>query len=237
MKSSIRSRNDCSSPRKAPRPSFTFTQGKRLHTRSDELARRREVSGLTLLVRARTMKSRALILLVPAALALSACAVVPGNPSYGYGYGYDAGPAWVEPAPYYYQTVPPSPYVGGIWIEGSWNDEHGRREWRPGHWVPPHPGDVHGRPPHRGDGRYAGDQGHRPPRTGIGDGDARGDHGHRGDPSDRVDRGDRGERGDGRPGGAWASEGRSERGAGRPPLSSGAAFGVNNPPDPRITPP
>ena len=165
----------------------------------------------------RSMNTRAPVLLVPIVLALSACAVAPIAPSYGYdygyGYGYGGGPAWVQPAPYY-QTVPVSPYVGGIWIEGTWANVQGRREWHPGHWVPPRSGEVRGRPPYRGDGHYAGDQGHRPPRT------------------------DTGDRGDGRHGGGWGFAGRGERGATRQvPEFPGAAFDAGSRTDPRITPP
>jgi len=160
------------------------------------------------------------MILLPATLALSACAVAPLAPSYGYGYGYgyDAGPAWVEPAPYsYYQAVPVSPYVGGVWIDGSWTEVRGRREWQPGHWVAPHWGNVRGEPSHRGDGRYADDRRHRPPRADIGD---------------------RGDQGDGRRGGGWNSTGRGNRGETRQvPEFPGAVFDAGSRTDPRITPP
>ena len=170
---------------------------------------------------------RALLFLVPIAVVLSGCAVAPASPSYGYsyGYGYDdapyGGPVWVQGAVPYYEAVPASPYVGGIWIGGSWSDDHGRREWRPGHWAPPRGGHEHARPPYRRDVRDPGDHRvYRPPvsRPGVDD--------------DRRGRG----RGDG----GWAND--RPRGERRPALRQtpsypGAAFDAGSRTDPRITPP
>jgi len=165
---------------------------------------------------------RALFLLVPIAVALAGCAVAPVSPSYGYGYGYDdrayGGPVWGA-APYY-EAVPASPYAGGIWIGGSWSDDHGRREWRPGHWAPPHSAHERGHPPYRRDVRDPG-RVYRPPvaRPGLGD---RRDRGH--------GRGDAG----------WAgNRPHRERSPAlrQTPGFPGAAFDAGSVTDPRITPP
>ena len=99
---------------------------------------------------------------------LAGCAVTPMGPAYDYPVAVEPGWVDVAPAPYYgavpyYESVPVSPYSGGIWIGGSWNDDHGHRRWLPGRWAPPHSGQGHSRPGrdhHRGS-RLEGPRGDR----------------------------------------------------------------------------
>ena len=99
-----------------------------------------------------TMTARRFTFSALALAALGGCAIVPTEPApYPYPYPYASAPApatvWIEsPAPVY-QVVPPSPYVGGIWIEGTWVQDRGRRVWQPGRWTPP--GHEHRNPPPR----------------------------------------------------------------------------------------
>jgi hypothetical protein len=79
-------------------------------------------------------------------------------------------PYWVGAVPIdRYEVVPPSPYVGGVWIGGAWIDEGGHRGWRPGRWAPPHDG-YHRAPRYR-DGRghdprsYPDPRGYHDPRA------------------------------------------------------------------------
>lgn len=125
--------------------------------------------------------------------ALSGCAITPlGEPyPYPYGpeaygqpyYGQPATTVWVEPPPPVYRVVPPSPYVGGLWIEGTWIHDHGRRVWHPGRWVPPGHG-HRGPPPHFHD-RRPPHLDERPPAHGGRPGQRPGWDDRRGPPPDR----------------------------------------------------
>lgn len=74
-------------------------------------------------------------------LTMSACVVVPrpysDYPSSGV---YADAPA---PAPRY-EVVPVAPFLGAIWIAGSWTRYGGRHVWTPGRWAHPHHHHHHG---------------------------------------------------------------------------------------------
>src|SRR5262245_16508556 len=47
----------------------------------------------------------------------------------------------VPPPPPRVEVIPPRPYHGAVWVEGTWGWRHGRHRWSRGHYV-------HGRPGH-----------------------------------------------------------------------------------------
>ena len=84
------------------------------------------------------MSFRTLALAAACSAALSACVVAPARPYYG-GYGPAYGPAGevivtdvAPPAPYY-ETLPPPPFTGAVWINGYWGWHGGRHAWVGGH--------------------------------------------------------------------------------------------------------
>ena len=97
------------------------------------------------------MSYRTLALAVTCSAALSACVVAPvGRPYAAYGPAYaPAGEVIVAdvapPAPYY-ETLPPPPFAGAVWLNGYWGWRGGRHVWvggrydhgRPGHEWQPH---------------------------------------------------------------------------------------------------
>jgi hypothetical protein len=91
------------------------------------------------------MSSRTLAIATLCCASLSACVVAPVGRPYGYdGYGYGPGGEAIvadiaPPAPYY-ETVPPLPYAGAVWIGGYWGWQGGRHSWVPGRYERSRPG-------------------------------------------------------------------------------------------------
>ena len=108
------------------------------------------------------MSYRTLVLAAVCSAALSACVVAPvGRPYGGYAPTGEVMVTDVSPPAPYYETVPPPPFVGAVWIDGYWGWRGGRHVWIGGRYEQGRPG--YGWQPHRWvqhDGRWHLEEGH-----------------------------------------------------------------------------
>jgi WXXGXW repeat (2 copies) len=103
-----------------------------------------------------TVKRRAFAMAVFAALALSACVVVPAHRQAVYTtypvYSQPAAAPAVDivevapPAPQV-EVIPVAPFARAVWVGGFWRWQAGRHYWVPGHYIQPVAG--HRFVPHR----------------------------------------------------------------------------------------
>jgi len=81
---------------------------------------------------------RNLAVAAAAALAVSACVVVPAR---GYrGGGYYTGAVSIAPPAPQVEVYGVPPVAGYVWLGGFWNWVGGRHVWVGGHWSAPHTG-------------------------------------------------------------------------------------------------
>ena len=89
------------------------------------------------------MSFRTLALAALCGATLSACVVTPIGRPYGYdgyGPGGEVVVADVAPPAPYYETPPPLPFAGALWINGYWGWQGGRHVWVGGRYEHPRPG-------------------------------------------------------------------------------------------------